>query len=85
MATVTFDTARLAERLQAAGLPREQADAVMRAIADAQDELVTKRDLEIALAPLRARMDILQWGLGLNVVLSIGTLGTVLTLAIKML
>lgn len=74
MATVTFDTARLVERLRAAGFPPEQADAVMRAIADAQDELATKRDIDIALAPLRSDLAVLKWAAGVNALFSVGIL-----------
>ena len=39
MATVTFDTLELMEKLKAAGFGQEQAEAVVRAISEAQDEL----------------------------------------------
>ena len=37
----------------------------MRAIAEAQDELITRKDLEIALAPVKTDLVLLKWGVGL--------------------
>ncbi|MBT9477481.1 DUF1640 domain-containing protein [Polaromonas sp.] len=64
MATITFDSEKLADRLKTAGFTPEQAETVVRVIAEAQDELVTKKDLEIALAPLRADVQLLKWMMG---------------------
>lgn len=36
MTTITFDTLHLADKLKAAGIPPEQAEAVVRAITEAQ-------------------------------------------------
>ena len=47
------------------GFDRAQAEAVVRAIAQAQDELITRKDLEIALAPLKTDLALLKWGVGL--------------------
>ena len=64
MATITFDSLKLADRLKTAGFTSEQAEAVVRVIADAQDELVTKKDREIALAPFKADVQLLKWMMG---------------------
>ena len=64
MATITFDSLKLADRLKTAGFTSEQAEAVVRVFADAQDELVTKNDLEIALAPFKADVQLLKWMMG---------------------
>ena len=64
MATITFDSLKLADRLKTAGFTSEQAEAVVRVIADAQDELVTKKDLEIALTPFKADVQLLKWMMG---------------------
>lgn len=57
MATVTFDTLELVSKLKAAGFPLEQAEAVIRVIADAQEDLVKKAQvdpfLESVMAPKR--------------------------------
>ena len=65
MATVTFDTLQLVEQLRTAGIPQEQAEAVVRVIAKSQDSLVTQIGLEIALAPLRTDLAVLKWMMGL--------------------
>jgi hypothetical protein len=64
MATVTFDTLELVEKLKAAGFAQEQAEAVVRAIGTAQDQLVTKPDLQEALAPIRTDLTLLKWMMG---------------------
>lgn len=63
MATVTFDTLELMEKLKSAGFPQDQAEAVVRAISTAK-ELVTKADLEQALAPIRTDLTLLKWMVG---------------------
>lgn len=68
MVAITFDTLAFSRRLQAAGVPREQAEAMADAHADAMKELVaaqdlvTKHDLDLALATLKH--DLLRWMLG---------------------
>ena len=64
MATITFDTLQLVDKLKAAGFPPEQAESVVRAISAAQSELVTKDILEQALAPLRTDLTVLKWMMG---------------------
>lgn len=87
MATITFDSLKLAEKLKAQGFTAEQAEAVVRVIAEAQDDVVTKRDLEIALGPLRtdlatlkSDLNVLKWALGLNIALTLFVLGKLLAL-----
>ena len=65
MTRVTFDTLELVDKLKAAGFPPEQAEAVVRAIGEAQSTLVTKADLEQALAPLRTDLTVLKWMMGM--------------------
>lgn len=60
MTTITFDTLHLVDRLKSAGIPQDQAEAVIRVIAEAQDSLVTKDVLEIALAPLKTDLAVLK-------------------------
>jgi len=56
MAIATFDTLKFVETLESAGVERKQASAIAFAVRDAHDaaDLVTKKDLEIALAPIRS-------------------------------
>ena len=65
MATVTFDTLELTDALKKAGIPQEQAEAIVRVLVKAQDQLVTKTDLDSALAPLRNDLAVLKWMMGL--------------------
>lgn len=68
MTTVTFDPLRLVDKLKAAGIPAEHAEAVVRIIAEAQDELVTRAHLEATLektlAPIRTDLAVLKWMIG---------------------
>lgn len=68
MTTVTFDPLRLVDKLKAAGIPAEHAEAVVRIIAEAQDELVSRTHLdatlEKALAPIRTDLAVLKWMVG---------------------
>lgn len=64
MTTVTFDTLELMDKLKTAGFAPEQAEAVVRAIGTAQEELVTQAHLEQALAPIRTDLTLLKWMMG---------------------
>jgi hypothetical protein len=68
MSTVTFDTLELVEKLKTAGFAQEQAEAVVRVIADAQQDLVTRAYLDQALqrelAPIRTEIAVLKWMMG---------------------
>ncbi|MGQ0593798.1 MAG: DUF1640 domain-containing protein [Gammaproteobacteria bacterium] len=75
MTTVTFDTLQLVEKLKAAGIAPEQAEAVVRVIVESQNELLTKTDLEIGLAPIRTDLAVLKWMMG---VLLAGVLSLIL-------
>ncbi len=48
---------------------------MVRVIAEAQDELVTKKILDIALSPLKSDLLVLKWAVGLNTVLCLLILG----------
>ena len=73
MTTITFDTLELVEKLKNAGFEQSQAEAVVRVIAEAQDDLVTKRDLkeafrdfnETSIAPLKTDIAVLKWMMGI--------------------
>jgi hypothetical protein len=65
MTIMTIDTLKLSDRLESAGFDRKQAEAVVRAIAESQDQLVTQQALDLSLAPIKADLAILKWGLGL--------------------
>ena len=67
MTTITFDTLRFVEKLKSGGIPEDQAKAISEAFRDASGEaaLVTKSDLQIELAPLRADINLIKWMLGI--------------------
>ncbi len=69
MTTITFDTLRLVDKLKSAGIPPEQAEAVIRVISEAQDQLVTKNDLTSALDdvinPVKTDLAVLKWMTGI--------------------
>ena len=71
MTTVTSDTLELVKRLENSGILHEQAEAIVRSIADAQDKLVTKGDLEIFLAPIKTDLAVLKWMIGLLFAISL--------------
>ncbi len=64
MTTITFDTLELVSKLKSAGIPQEQAEAVVRVIAESQSRLVTKDDLELSLVPVKTDLAVLKWMLG---------------------
>jgi len=79
MATITFDSLKISDKLKASGFSAEQAEAVVRVIAETQDELVTKKDLQLALdqviSPIKADLLVLKWAVGLNTALGLLILG----------
>ena len=66
MSTVTFDTLKFVKTLEAAGMPSQQAEAVAAAVQDSSNaaDLVTKKDLQIELAPIKADIVLLKWMIG---------------------
>ena len=60
MATITFDSLRIADKLKAAGFTTDQAETVVRVIAEAQDDLVTRKDLDAALSSLKTDLAVLK-------------------------
>ena len=58
MTTITFDTLELVDKLKTAGISQEQAEAVVRVIAEAQNGLVTKHDLIEAKNEIKADMNV---------------------------
>jgi hypothetical protein len=59
MAAVTFDTLKFVKTLQASGMPAPQAEAVAAAVRDSTDapDLVTRKDLQLELQKLEARIE----------------------------
>lgn len=78
MSTITFDTHKFVRKLQEAGFDQKQAEGLTEAMRSAIDEseLVTKKDLQIELAPIKADLNLLKWMQGL-------VLGGILALILK--
>ena len=61
MATLTFDTLKFANKLKAAGVPPEQAEAEAAALSEVLEvnlkELATKEDLKNSLKELKMKLD----------------------------
>jgi hypothetical protein len=72
--SITFDTFKYINRLKEAGVPEKQAIAEAEALAEAVSSIqwVTKQDLQIEIAPLKAEITLLKWMIGLSLALSVG-------------
>ncbi len=73
MATITFDTLKFVERLEKAGVSREQASAMAEAFKDVsgEAEIATRNDIALAVAEIktdianvRGEMALVKWMLG---------------------
>ncbi len=86
MSALTFDTLKFSDTLKAAGVPSAQAEAEARAFATAigDVEVVTRKDLQIELAPIRAELTLLKWMVGLSLALSTGILAILARLAFSL-
>lgn len=66
MATVKFDNHKFVRKLKEAGFEEKQAEALTEAMQSVINEssLVTKQDLQIELAPIKADINLMKWMLG---------------------
>ena len=82
MSTVTFDTLKFVETLKKSGFDEDKAKGIAEAYRDASadQQLVTKIDMELALqkelAPIKAEQQVAKWMNGLM-------LGGIITLILK--
>jgi len=85
MSAVTFDTLKFVDTLEQANVPREQARAIAAAVRDSHDaaDLVTKKDLEIALGPMRNEITDVRGELRLQRALLGAVLGGVIALLVR--
>jgi len=67
MAAITFDTHKFIRKLKDAGFEEKQAEALTEALLSAieDSELVTRKDLQIELAPIKSDLSVVKWMLGL--------------------
>lgn len=65
MSTVTFDTLKFVKTLEASGIKTLEAEAIATAYRDASNdqELVTKKDLQMELAPIKVMLGIIMGGI----------------------
>jgi len=78
MSTVTFDTLKFVKTLEASGIKNTEAEGIATAYRDAQNDqqLITKVDLQIEMAPIKAELQVLKWMSGL-------ILGGIIALVLK--
>ena len=84
MNTIALDTLKIVKSLQASGMPANQAEAVAAVMRESTEsaDLVTRKDLQIELAPIKADMTLLRQELiQLEQRMTI-KLGTMLTIAV---
>ncbi|MBW9331896.1 DUF1640 domain-containing protein [Herbaspirillum sp. RU 5E] len=75
MATTLFDTHEYVKRLEAAGIPTDQAEAHAKALAEAMNnELVRKSDLNEFRAEVKGQFELLKWMLGFVLAGTVGIL-----------
>ena len=65
MSTVTFDTLKFVKTLEASGIDAKQAEAIAAAYRDASNdqELVTKKGLQVELAPIKVMLGVVMGGI----------------------
>ena len=65
MSTVTFDTLKFVKTLKENGFDEKQAEAIASAYRDASadQELVTKKDLQVELAPIKVMLGVVMGGI----------------------
>ncbi len=66
MATITFDAHKFVRKLKESGFDEKQAESLSEAMRAARDEseLVTKKDMQIELAPIISDLNLLKWMVG---------------------
>jgi hypothetical protein len=73
MSSITFDTHKFVRKLQEAGFDEKQAEGLtdaMRAAID-ESELVTKKDLQLELLPIKADLNLLKWMMGALIAIAV--------------
>ncbi len=72
-ATITFDTHRFVRKFEEAGFDQKQAEGLTDAMRAAieESELVTKKDLQIELAPIKVDLNLLKLMMGAVIAIAI--------------
>ena len=88
MSTITFDTHKVINDLEKAGMPKPQAEALIAALKEAQAgsivDLVTKLDLQKELEPIRSDIRMLKWMVSVNLAGTLALIGLMTTLITKL-
>ena len=73
MTFITFDTHKFVRKLQDAGFDEKQAKGLTEAMRAAIDEseLVTKKDLQLELSPIKADLNLLKWMMGALIAIAV--------------
>jgi hypothetical protein len=73
MTWITFDTHKFVRKLQEAGFDEKQAEGLTEAMRAAIDEseLVTKKDLQLELSPIKADLNLLKWMMGALIAIAV--------------
>lgn len=73
MSSITFDTHKFVLKLQEAGFDQKQAKGLTEAMRAAieESELVTKKDLQIELAPIKADLNLIKWMMGALIAMAV--------------
>lgn len=73
MSSITFDTHKFVLKLQEAGFDQKQAEGLTEAMRAAIEEsvLVTKKDLQIELAPIKADLNLIKWMMGALIAMAV--------------
>lgn len=73
MASITVDTHKFVRKLQEAGFDQRQAEGLTEAMRSAieESELVTRKDLQIELAPIKADLNLLKLMMGALIAVAI--------------
>lgn len=73
MSSVTFDAHKFVRKLQEAGFDEKQAEGLTEAMRAAieESELVTKKDLQIELAPIKADLNLIKWMMGALIAIAV--------------
>lgn len=80
MSASAFDTLTAARDLEAAGLDKRQAEAIVGAIRSGQGDLATKADItsvKADIASIRSELAIIRWVLGVQAAVALATFGIV--------
>ncbi len=73
MSTITFDTLDATRKLRDAGFDEKQAETVVRVLADSQSNLITRDHFDAKFAVVEAKMDKLQWSVGIVIALAVAS------------